>query len=127
MTPEKGAKMEMPKIFESEYRFCQILWEKEPIGSGELAELCFQRLGWKKSTTYTVIKRLTERGVVRSEKAVVTSLVSREQMQEAESQEVVARSFSGSLPQFVAAFTRGRKLRSEEAEEIRRLIEEYHE
>lgn len=119
--------MEMPKIFESEYRFCQILWEKEPIGSGELAELCFQRLGWKKSTTYTVIKRLTERGVVRSEKAVVTSLVSREQMQEAESQEVVARSFSGSLPQFVAAFTRGRKLRSEEAEEIRRLIEEYHE
>ncbi|MCI9072550.1 MAG: BlaI/MecI/CopY family transcriptional regulator [Lachnospiraceae bacterium] len=119
--------MEMPKIFESEYRFCQILWEKEPIGSGELAELCFQRLGWKKSTTYTVIKRLTERGVVRSEKAVVTSLVSREQMQEAESQEVVARSFSGSLPQFVAAFTRGRKLRPEEAEEIRRLIEEYHE
>lgn len=119
--------MEMPKIFESEYRFCQILWEKEPIGSGELAELCFQRLGWKKSTTYTVIKRLTERGVIRSEKAVVTSLVSREQIQEAESQEVVARSFSGSLPQFVAAFTRSRKLRPEEAEEIRRLIEEYHE
>lgn len=119
--------MEMPKIFESEYRFCQILWEKEPIGSGELAELCFQRLGWKKSTTYTVIKRLTERGVIRSEKAVVTSVVSREQIQEAESQEVVARSFSDSLPQFVAAFTRSRKLRSEEAEEIRRLIEEYHE
>ena len=119
--------MDMPKIFESEYRFCQILWEKEPIGSGELAELCFQRLGWKKSTTYTVIKRLTERGVVRSEKAVVTSVVSREQIQEAERQEVVARSFSGSLPQFVAAFTRSRKLRPEEVEEIRRLIEEYHE
>ena len=119
--------MDMPKIFESEYRFCQILWEKEPIGSGELAELCFQRLGWKKSTTYTVIKRLTERGVIRSEKAVVTSVVSREQIQQAESQEVVARSFSGSLPQFVAAFTRSRKLRPEEVEEIRRLIEEYHE
>ena len=119
--------MDMPKIFESEYRFCQILWEKEPIGSGELAELCFQRLGWKKSTTYTVIKRLTERGVVRSEKAVVTSVVSREQIQEAESQEVVARSFPVSLPQFGAAFTKSRKLRPEEVEEIRRLIEEYHE
>lgn len=117
--------MDTPKIFESEYRFCEILWENEPIGSGELVELCAQRLGWKKSTTYTVIKRLTERGVVRSEKAVVTSLISREQVQEAESQEIVSRSFSGSLPQFVAAFTRGRKLQPEEVEEIRRLIEDY--
>lgn len=117
--------METPKIFESEYRFCEILWENEPIGSGELVELCAKRLGWKKSTTYTVIKRLTERGVVRSEKAVVTSLISREQVQEAESQEIVSRSFSGSLPQFVAAFTRGRKLQPEEVEEIRRLIEDY--
>lgn len=117
--------MDIPKIFESEYRFCEILWEKEPIGSGELVELCRERLGWKKSTTYTVIKRLTERGVIRSEKAVVTSLISREQVQEAESQEIVTRSFSDSLPQFVAAFTRSRKLRPEEAEEIRRLIEEY--
>ena len=117
--------MDTPKIFESEYRFCEILWENEPIGSGELVELCAKRLGWKKSTTYTVIKRLTERGVVRSEKAVVTSLISREQVQEAESQEIVSRSFSGSLPQFVAAFTRGRKLRPEEVEEIRRLIEDY--
>lgn len=117
--------MDTPKIFESEYRFCEILWEKEPIGSGELAELCAHRLGWKKSTTYTVIKRLSERGVVKSEKAVVTSLISREQVQEAESQEIVTRNFSGSLPQFVAAFTRGRKLRPEEAEEIRKLIEDY--
>lgn len=117
--------MDTPKIFESEYRFCEILWEKEPVGSGELAELCAQRLGWKKSTTYTVIKRLSERGVIKSEKAVVTSLITREQVQEAESQEIVTRSFSGSLPQFVAAFTRGRKLRPEEAEEIRKLIEDY--
>ncbi len=119
--------MGIPKIFESEYRFCEILWEKEPIGSGELAELCGERLGWKKSTTYTVIKRLAERGVIKSEKAVVTSLISREQVQEAESQEIVTRNFSDSLPQFVAAFTRNRKLRPEEAEEIRRLIEEYRE
>ena len=117
--------MDTPKIFESEYRFCEILWENEPIGSGELVELCAKRLGWKKSTTYTVIKRLTERGVVKSEKAVVTSLISRAQVQEAESQEIVSRSFSGSLPQFVAAFTRGRKLQPEEVEEIRRLIEDY--
>lgn len=119
--------MEIPKIFESEYRFCEILWENEPIGSGELVELCKERLGWKKSTTYTVIKRLAERGVVRSEKAVVTALISREQVQEAESREIVSKSFSDSLPQFVAAFTRTRKLSPEEAEEIRRLIEEYRE
>lgn len=117
--------MDTPKIFESEYRFCEILWENEPIGSGDLVDLCARRLGWKKSTTYTVIKRLSQRGVVKSEKTVVTSLISREQVQEAESQEIVARSFSGSLPQFVAAFTRGRKLWPEEAEEIRKLIENY--
>ena len=77
--------METPKIFESEYRFCQILWEREPVGSTELVRLCRERLGWKKSTTYTVIRRLAERGVVKLENAVVTALVSQEQVRRSES------------------------------------------
>ena len=73
--------METPKIFDSELRFCEILWEHQPVRSSELAHLCAEKLGWKKSTTYTVIKRLTERGVVQTEDAVVTALVSRDQVQ----------------------------------------------
>ena len=118
--------METPKIFESEYRFCLLLWEREPIGSGELAKLCEQQLGWKKSTTYTVIKRLSERGVVKSEDAVVTSLVSREQAETAAVDELVEKTFDGSLPAFVAAFTR-RGLSPAEVEELRRLIDQYGE
>ena len=76
--------MEVPKVFESEYRFCLILWEHEPIGSTELVKICQEELGWKKATTYTVIKRLSERGILKNENAVVTSLVSKSQVQEAE-------------------------------------------
>lgn len=119
--------MEIPKIFESEYRFCQILWDAEPVGSTELVKLCQQKLGWKKSTTYTVIKRLSQRGVVRLEDAVATSLVSREQVQRSESHEVVDRAFGGSLPGFIAAFAGGRRLTKAEADEIRRLIDQYGE
>ena len=119
--------MDTPKIFESEYRFCQILWDHEPVSSTELVRLCRERLGWKKSTTYTVIKRLSERGVVRLENAVVTALVSRRQVQHSESRELVDRAFGGSLPQFIAAFVGGRPLNREEAEEIRRLIDQYEE
>ena len=85
--------MDTPKIFESEFRFCQILWDHEPVSSTELVRLCRERLGWKKSTTYTVIKRLSERGVVRLENAVVTALVSRRQVQHSESRELVDRAF----------------------------------
>ena len=102
--------MEIPKIFESEYRFCEILWENEPVSSSELVRLCNEKLEWKKSTTYTVIRRLSERGILKSEGAVVTSLVSREDVQSAESAEVVDRTFSGSLPSFIAAFTRKKQL-----------------
>lgn len=116
-----------PKVFESEYRFCLILWEHEPIKSSQLAKLCAEELGWKKSTTYTVIKRLTERGVVQTEDAVVTSLISKEDVQSAESHEVVERTFGGSLPSFIAAFTKNKPLSREEAEEIRRMIEAYEE
>ncbi len=115
----------MPKIFESEYRFCEILWEKEPVSSSELARLCNERLEWKKSTTYTVIKRLSERGVIKSENAIVTSLVSKEEAQEQECAEIIDKNFSGSLPSFVAAFARKKKLTRNEIEEIQKIIDTY--
>ena len=119
--------METPTIFESELRFCEILWEHQPVRSSELAHLCAEKLGWKKSTTYTVIKRLTERGVVQTEDAVVTALVSRDQVQRAESRAFVERNFSGSLPGFLNAFVGGRGLSAEEADELRRMIADLEE
>ena len=117
--------METPKIFESEYRFCRILWENEPIGSGILVQLCREQLGWKPTTTYTVIKRLSERGVVKNENAVVTSLVSREEVQTAEIDELVETRFDGSLPAFLAAFARGRKLSEKEIDEVQSMIDAF--
>ena len=119
--------METPKIFDSELRFCEILWEHQPVRSSELAHLCAEKLGWKKSTTYTVIKRLTERCVVQTEDAVVTALVSRDQVQLAESRAFVERNFSGSLPGFLNAFVGGRGLSAEEADELRRMIADLEE
>ncbi len=119
--------METPKIFDSELRLCEILWEHQPGKSSELAHLCAEKLGWKKSTTYTVIKRLTERGVVKTEDAVVTALVSRDEVQRAESRAFVERNFSGSLPGFLNAFVGGRGLSAEEAEELRRMIAAFEE
>lgn len=115
--------MESPKIFESEYRFCLVLWEHEPIRSTELARLCREKLGWSKTTTYTVIRRLSERGVVKNENAVVTSLVSKEQAQCSELDELMEKKFEGSLPAFIAAFGKRQNLTEAEIEEIRRIIE----
>ena len=115
--------METPKIFESEYRCCEILWDNEPVSSSELVRLCNEKLEWKKSTTYTVIKRLTERGVIKSEDAIVTALYSREDVQAAESTEVVERTFSGSLPSFIAAFTKNKRLTQDEIAEIQAIID----
>ena len=115
--------MATPKVFESEYRFCLILWEQEPLASAELARLCNERLGWSRTTTYTVIKRLSERGVVANENGTVRSLVSKDEVQAAEIDELVEKTFEGSLPAFVAAFTRHQKLSEAEIAEIRRLID----
>ena len=115
--------MSVPKIFESEYRFCLILWENEPISSRKLSELCNERLGWSKTTTYTVIKRLSDRGVVKNENTVVTSLVSKEEAEVAEIEELVEKRFSGSLPAFIAAFARKENLSANEIEEIRNIID----
>ncbi len=117
--------METPKVFESEYRFCLILWENEPIKSSELVKLCRERLGWKPTTTYTVIKRLSQRGVLKNENTLVTSLVSRDEVQAAEADELVEKKFDGSLPAFIAAFTRRRRLSSDEIEQMQKMIDAY--
>ena len=117
--------METPKVFESEYRFCLILWEHEPVRSSELVRLCREQLGWKPPTTYTVIKRLSERGVLKNEDSVVTALVSKEQVQEAEIDELVEKKFGGSLPAFVAAFTRHGKMTEKEIDQVQRMIDRF--
>ena len=114
-----------PKIFESEYRFCQILWEREPVRSGELVALCREKLGWKPTTTYTVIRRLAERGVLKNEHSLVTSLVSRTEAECAEIDELLEKRFGGSLPGFIAAFARRKGVTAAELEEAERMIEEY--
>ena len=119
--------MSTPKIFESEYRFCLILWEYEPIKSSELVKLCSDKLGWKPTTTYTVIKRLSERGIVKNENTVVSSLVSREQAQAAEIDEMVEKTFGGSLPAFIAAFTKHRRLSEQEIDEVQQMIDRFRE
>ena len=114
---------ETPKIFESEYRFCLILWREEPINSTKLAKICKEELGWSRTTTYTVIKRLSDRGVVKNENATVTALVSKEAVQVAQMDELMEKTFEGSLPAFLAAFARRQSLTEAEVEEIRRIIE----
>ncbi|MBQ3065085.1 MAG: BlaI/MecI/CopY family transcriptional regulator [Clostridia bacterium] len=115
--------MKTPKIFEQEYKFCLILWEHEPISSSALAKLCEEKLGWKSTTTYTVIKRLSERGVLKNENTVVTSLVSKDAAQASEIDELVEEKFGGSLPAFFAAFTKRQKISSEELDELQHMID----
>ena len=123
---EKGTlTMDTPKVFESEYRFCLILWENEPVKSSKLVELCKEQLGWKPTTTYTVIKRLSERGVLKNENTVVTSLVSKDQVQAAELNEMVEKTFEGSLPAFIAAFTKHQKISDAEIDAVQQMIDRY--
>ncbi len=117
--------MNTPKVFESEYRFCLILWENEPIKSKELVSLCKERLGWKPTTTYTVIKRLSERGVLKNENTVVTSLVSKEEVQASEIDEIVEKKFEGSFPSFIAAFAKRKNVSEKEIDEIQKMIDDF--
>ncbi len=119
----KGDNMSTPKVFESEYRFCLILWENEPVKSSELVKICKEKLGWKPTTTYTVIKRLSERGILKNENTVVSSLVTKDEIQSAEIDEMVEKTFEGSVPAFLAAFTKKRRLSEKEIAEIRKLID----
>ena len=119
--------MENLKLCESDYRFMCVVWENEPVPSGELVRLCAQKLGWKKSTTYTTLKKMCDKGFLVNENTVVRACVPKAQVQTFESEYIVDRAFSGSLPSFIAAFTQGRRLSAEEAEEIRALIDRFRE
>ena len=115
--------MTIPKIHESEYRFCLILWDHEPVSAAELARLCRAELGWQRTTTYTVIKRLGERGVMRNDGGTVTSLVSKEEVQAGEIDALVESRFDGSLPAFMAAFTKRQTLTNRELDQVQAMID----
>ena len=119
--------MDTPKVFESEYRFCLILWEHEPVRSSELVSLCREQLGWKPTTTYTVIKRLSERGVLVNENSVVRALVTKDDVQAAEIDELVEKKFGGSLPAFIAAFAKNRRFSKTDLDEVQRMIDSFRE
>lgn len=117
--------MESVRVSEGEYRFCLILWECEPVKSSVLVRLCEEKLGWKETTTYTVLKRLSNRGIVKNESTIVSSLVSKEDVQAAQLQALVEKTFEGSLPAFVATFTKHQKLSSREIDSIQEMIDGY--
>ena len=116
--------MEEFKLFDAEYKFLSVIWENEPVNSTELSRICLDRLGWKKSTTFNMIRKLSERGFLQNQNATVTTLVKREQVAKYESESVVEKNFGGSLPAFIAAFLDGRKISADEAEELKRMIDE---
>ena len=111
------------KLAAVEARFADIIWARQPIASGQLAEICGQELGWKRTTCYTVLKRLCERGLFSNDAGLVTARVAREDFYAHQGEQLVDAAFAGSLPAFIAAFTRGRGLSAAEAEEIRRHID----
>ena len=106
-----------------EARFADLIWENEPVSSGTLVKLCEEKLEWKKSTTYTMLKRLCQKGIFQNAEGIVTSLISKEEFESLQSQEFVEETFDGSLPRFVAAFTRKKKLSEAEIEELKKLID----
>ena len=117
--------MEYVKLCDSDYRFMCVVWENAPVNSGELVKLCEEALGWKKSTTYTVVRKMCEKGYIANEDAVVTVLIPKEQVQAEESQFFVERTFGGSLPDFIAAFLGGKKISTDEARVLKKMIDEY--
>ncbi len=117
----------IPKIHESEYKFCLLLWEHEPVNSTRLVDICKENLGWSKATTYTVIRRLAERGVVKNENAMVSSLVSKEEAQKQRLRDMVEEPFEGYQPAFIAAISRSRTLPRQEVDQHRALNDDYQE
>ena len=112
------------KLGEIEMKFATIIWENEPLASGELAKMCEKELNWKKSTTYTILHRVCERGLFRNDNGMVTSVVSKMDFLSKQSEQFVEDTFAGSLPRFLAAFTSRRKLSDMEIEELQRIIDE---
>lgn len=119
--------MDYAKLCDSDYRFMCVVWDNAPINSGELVKLCQEKLGWKKSTTYTVVRKMCEKGYIANEDATVSVLISKEQVQTDESQYFVERTFDGSLPGFIAAFLGGKKISNEDAKMLKKMIDEHKE
>jgi len=119
--------MDKLNLCESEYRFASIVWENEPLGSGELVKLCNEKLGWKKSTTYTVLKKLCERDILKNENSTVSAIVKQEQVQKFESEQFLSKTFNGSLPRFITSFMSDKKLSKAEADALKKLIDSYKE
>lgn len=117
--------MEFLKLCDSDYRFMQIVWEYAPVNSGELVRLCSEKLSWKKSTTYTQIKKMCDKGYIENMQATVSVLIPRERVQADESAYFVERTFDGSLPGFLTAFLGGKTISQQEAEKIKKMIDEH--
>lgn len=116
--------MEVYSLGTIEAKFADMIWEKEPISMGELVKLCENEFGWKRTTTYTVLKRLSQKGIFQNEGGTVTSLVSKEDYYACQSEQYVESSFGGSLPSFLAAFTRKKKLSKSEIDELKKIIDD---
>lgn len=112
------------KLYDAEYKFMSLIWDLAPVNSTELSRVCLEQLGWKKPTTYNMIRKLTGRGLIKNEKATVTALVPREDVQKFESETLLKKSFEGSLPVFLATFFDDKTLSREEADELKKIIEE---
>lgn len=119
--------MEELRLGMVESKFADIIWNNEPIPSGELVKLCNQKLEWKKSTTYTMLKRLCERGIFKNENGVVSSILTKEEFGAAQSERIIEDTFDGSLPAFIAAFASRKKLSAKDVEEIQKMIDEIRE
>jgi len=119
--------MKVYKLTKSEENFADIIWQNEPIGSGDLVKLCEKEMNWKKSTTYTVLKKLCDKGVFQNENAIVSSLITKDEYYSRQSIRFVEDTFGGSLPKFLTAFISGKKLSKHQAEELKRLIDEHRE
>ena len=115
------------KLCESDYRFMSVIWDNEPLGSGKLVELCKERLGWKKPTTYTTLKKLCEKGFAQNNESTIRSLVPRDKVQAFASEHFVEHTFEGSLPGFLASFLGGKTISEQEALELKRLIDKHKE
>lgn len=119
--------MEVYKLTESEEKFAELIWNNEPIGSGKLVKLCENEMNWKKSTTYTVLKKLCEKNIFKNENTVISSLITKDEYYAKQSIRFVEDTFGGSLPKFLTAFIGGNKLSKHQAEELKKLIDEHKE
>ncbi|OMF37691.1 BlaI/MecI/CopY family transcriptional regulator [Paenibacillus sp. FSL H8-0548] len=115
------------KLCESDYRFMLVVWENEPVASGQLVTLCLEKLGWKKPTTYTVLRKMIEKGLLKNEDTIVSSIIPKGQVQAYESEYFIERTFEGSLPQFLVSFFGNKTLSKKEADELKRLIDAHKE